>query len=348
MRPSHEAMVIVAAVLISQVLWLVNTYQTTKRQIMVEAKEAFLPAYQKEQTYRVPFIDIVNSGAVIIESCGPEEMFIIRQCPDPDTIIYSNLSGHSIESVINSVFVNMREQITPINIYCMADLYAGLLYEKDIHANFVIERFETTTDEIFDSSLLPDKKQPKPDPAMTVVMDISGHESLRAVLEIPSIVIFRRMAGTIVLATVLTFIIIVCLYRLYFKKTNATSPITETFTANASTSPADAVSINGNNNQPFTIGQYTFNPAKNELYGFGENFQLNKKENTILYKLCAQRGFVVERNILLNENWGSSGIIYSRSLDTYITALRKFLKKDSSVQIITIKGVGYKLVISGD
>ena len=94
----------------------------------------------------------------------------------------------------------------------------------------------------------------------------------------------------------------------------------------------------------YSIGQYTFDPAKNELYGCGESFLLNKKENAILYALCAQCGNVVERCILLSENWGSSGEIYSRSLDTYIAAIRKYLKKDPSIQIVTIKGLGYKIV----
>jgi DNA-binding response OmpR family regulator len=97
-------------------------------------------------------------------------------------------------------------------------------------------------------------------------------------------------------------------------------------------------------NNTFQIGQYRFNPGKNELTGFGESIQLNKKENSILYALCVKQGNVVERNALLEENWGSLGMIYSRSLDTYLTTLRKYLKKDTSIQIVTVKGVGYKLV----
>jgi len=97
-------------------------------------------------------------------------------------------------------------------------------------------------------------------------------------------------------------------------------------------------------NVAFRIGQYHFDPNKNELTGFGECIQLNKKENSILQALCAKQGNVVERNLLLDENWGSLGLVYSRSLDTYLATLRKYLRKDSSVQIVTIKGVGYKLV----
>jgi len=325
----------IVCVLLSQAIWLHNTYRFTARQLMVEAKEAFAPAYQKEQTYRVPFVNIVNSGAVTIESCGTEEVQIIRYCPEPDTIFYNNLSGLSIESFINHVFVDLREQITPINIFCLADLYSGMLYEKDIPAYFVIERFNTSTGDIIDSSLLPDKKQPKVNPETTFVMDISEKESLRALLEISSAVIIRRMTGTIIIAILLTITTIACLCFLYAKNR---------YPASISTTGNSAPFQENSPGHPYAIGQYSFDPAKNELQGLGETIQLNKKENLILSKLCAHYGNVVERDVLLNDNWGSTGIIYSRSLDTYITALRKHLKKEPSVQIVTIKGVGYKLV----
>jgi len=322
----------IVCVLASQVFWLQNACQITRRHLIIEAKDCFAPAYKKEQTYRVPFLNIINSGAVTIESCGTEEVQIIRFCPEPDTVFYSNVTGLSIENFLNRVFVDLREQITPINIDCLADLYSGMLFDKDIKANFVVERFNTTTGEILDSSLHPDKIQPKEDPEMTIVMDISETESLRAVLQIPPGVIFRRMSVTFFFSTLLTVMIIACICFLYafgIKKntTDKSNPLNE----------------NGAS-RTFAIGRYTFNPARNELCGFGEVIQLNKKENAILFMLCSQYGNVVERSVLLEENWGKTGIIYTRSLDTYITKLRKHLKKEPSVQILTIKGAGYKLI----
>jgi succinate dehydrogenase hydrophobic anchor subunit len=325
----------IVAVLLSQAIWMLNTYRFTKQQLMAEVKEAFAPAYQKEQTYRIPILNIVNTGAVTIESCGTEKVQIIRNCPEPDTVFYNNLSSYSIESFINHVFVGLREQIIPININCLADLFSGMLFEKDIPVHFVIERFNTSTGEILDSSLLPDKKQPKINPETTVIMDISDKESLRAVIQITPGVIFRRMADKICYAILLTIIINVCIWFLCVKrmKEHKFSPVDNT------------ASLSENTVDPaYAIGQYVFNPAKNELQGFGETIQLNKKENAILNLLCLHCGNVVERSFLLQENWGKSGIIYSRSLDTYITTLRKHLKKEQTVQIITIKGVGYKLV----
>ena len=327
----------ITCILISQAIWIHGIYRLTEQLLIVEAREAFAPAYQKEQAYRVPFTNILNSGAVTIESYGAEEIQIIRYYPEPDTIIYHNPSDFSIESFINHVFVDLREQISPINIFCLSDLYSGMLFEKDIHLNFVIERFNTSTGEVIETSLLPDKKQPKANPETTFVLDISDRESLRAVLQITSAVIFRRMTGAIVYSILLAFIIIACLFVLYAKLIDH-SPSSKT---DSSTSLYE-----DNTSHSFVIGQYKFIPAKNELQGYGKTVQLNKKENSILCKLCMQYGNVVERNMLLEENWGKNGNIYSRSLDTYITALRKYLKEDPSVQIVAIKGVGYKLVES--
>ena len=329
----------IVCVLISQGIWLHNAYLYTGRQLMIDAKEAFALAYQKEQTYRVPFANIVNSGAVTIESCSSEEVQIIRYCPEPDTTVYNNLSGLSIESFINHVFVDLREQISPINIYCLSDLFSGMLFEKNIPVSFVVERFNTSTEKIIDSSLLPDKTQPKANPETTVVMEISNNESLRAILEVTSGVIFRQMTGSIICSLFLSIFIIACLWLLYTQQNKA-------FEVHASPSSAgNSNSLHEKNmNHSIAIGQYIFNPEKNELNGYGSHIQLNKKENSILQRLCMQYGNVVERNLLLEENWGGNGIIYSRSLDTYITTLRKYLKNEPSVQIVAVKGVGYKLV----
>ncbi len=330
----------IVSVLMLEIVWIYNVYQLNRSQLMVEVKDAFGQAYRKEQTYRIPLADIVNPGAVTIESCGAEEVQIIRQCPKPDTVVYNNSSGHSIESFINRMFVDLREHITPINIYCLADLFAGMLHDKDIPVYFVIERFDKISGEVLDSSLLPDKKQPKANPETMVVMDISDKEALRAVLQLGPGGVFRRVAGTLTLSVLLVIILIVCLCFLHAKQMKRSVVNSE-----LSVKSSEALPENGTNDL-FPIGQYIFNPAKNELQGFGEPVQLNKKENAILYMLCVQCGNVVGRNLLLEENWGSNGVIYSRSLDTYIATLRKYLKKDDSVQIVTIKGVGYKLVCS--
>ncbi|MDR0743493.1 MAG: winged helix-turn-helix domain-containing protein [Tannerella sp.] len=337
----------IVSILILQGIWLQYVYRLTCRQLMVEVREAFGQAYRKEQTYRIPVVDIINPGAVTIESCGAEEVQIIRKCPEPDTIVYSNSSGHSIESFINRVFVDLREQIIPMNIYCLADLFAGMLHERDIPVYFVIERFDILSGEVLDSSLLPDKAQPEMNPEATVILSISEKESLRAILQLTPGMILNRMTGYLIATISMVLAAAFCLCFLYRDKRIKLDVATIT---SAGTSAGllpdngDTMKKDPHLNNIFRLGQYVFDPAKNELQGFDEVIQLNKKENAILHALCMQCSNVVERSQLLEENWGNNGIIYSRSLDTYITTLRKYLKKDPLIQIVTIKGVGYKLV----
>jgi hypothetical protein len=206
------------SILILQGIWLYDVYRLTGFQLLVEVREAFGEAYWKEQTYRVLVVDIVNPGAVTIESYGAEEVQIIRKCPDPDTIVYNNSSGHSIESFINHVFVDFRKHIVPMNIYCLADLFAGMLYERDIPVYFVIERFDVSSGKTLDSSLLPDKVQPEMNSETTIVLPVSEKESLRAILQWSPGVVLSRMTGYLAAISGLVLTAVFCLYFLYRKK----------------------------------------------------------------------------------------------------------------------------------
>ena len=320
--------------LISQLIWICRTYQLEQQRLIADIEEAFELAYQKEQTYRIPVVDIINPGAVTIESCGNEEIHIIRKCLIPDTIVYNNLSGHSIGQFMNRMFGDLREQIAPMNIYCMADLFAGILHDADIPVVFMIERIHTHTGELLETSVLPDKKQADVKRSITIDLTISNAEFLRGTIQLTPNIVLGRISGTLVGSICLLFISIICILLLY--RSSSVKPGAADEKSTICSTPIQ--------HKTFQIGKYSFNPGKNELLGFNESVQLNKKENTILYALCMQSGNVVERHMLLQENWGDNGEIYSRSLDTYLTALRKYLKKDPSIQIITIKGVGYKLV----
>jgi len=324
----------IISLLLIQFVWVYFTYKTEKTRFMTEVEDAFALAYQKEQTYRIPVVDIVNPGAVTIQSCGSEEIVIIRKCPDSDTIVYKNISGYSIEGFINRVFGDLREQIVPVNIYCLSDLFAGILHDKDIPMSFVIERFDTETENVLETTLLPGKEKPEMKPEATMVLEISNTEAVRAILQLSPKIVLGRITGTLLCTACLVIIAILCFIFLYrcFQPDDSRGGI-------SSYTPSVP-----NGSEIFRIGKYNFDPGKNELQGFGESVQLNKKENSILYALCTHQGNVVERSVLLEENWGNHGAIYSRSLDTYIATLRKYLKQDAAVQIVTVKSVGYKLV----
>jgi len=318
--------------LILQSIWIYHTYQLEHNVLITELKESFTLAYQKEQTYRVPVVDIVNPGEVSIQSCGSEEIIIVRKCINADTIVYNNISGHSIEKFINNVFGDLRKSIAPMNIYCLSDLFGGMLHDKDIPLSFIIERYKINTDEVLETTLYPNQQRVSKKYEDILSLEISDTEAVRAILQVTPGIIFRSMCGTLIYSFVLVLIALICivsLCRIVILNKNIR------LIHNTEKQSYD---------NTFRIGQYSFNPLKNELQGFGETIQLNKKENSILQALCVRQGNVIERHVLLEENWGSSGFVYSRSLDTYLATLRKYLKKDPNIQIITVKGVGYKLV----
>ena len=93
--------------------------------------------------------------------------------------------------------------------------------------------------------------------------------------------------------------------------------------------------------EKIAIGRYTFSPNKYELK-FGEDTRkLSHRESELLKILAGNQNFTVKRKEILQKVWGDDSIFNSRNLDVYITKLRDYLKEDPSVQIITLKGIGY-------
>lgn len=92
------------------------------------------------------------------------------------------------------------------------------------------------------------------------------------------------------------------------------------------------------------LGSYTFDLSNYKLYREGqEDRKLTKKEAEILKLLCSQRGKVIERELILNLVWGDDNYFNGRSLDVFITKLRKYLKEDESISIKNIHGIGFIL-----
>lgn len=93
-----------------------------------------------------------------------------------------------------------------------------------------------------------------------------------------------------------------------------------------------------------SLGQYSFNSKRQTLSGAGESRKLSYRESELLRLLCDNRDKIVERSEILTLLWGSDSFFNSRNLDVYITKLRNYLKNDPSIEIITIKGIGYRFV----
>ena len=100
------------------------------------------------------------------------------------------------------------------------------------------------------------------------------------------------------------------------------------------------------NQNIYNIGNYTFNSTKQTLVfnTTNEELKLTSKEAELLRYLCVNRNGVLDRNFALRTIWNNDSYFNARSMDVYITKLRKFLKDDPSIQIINVRGKGFKLI----
>jgi DNA-binding response OmpR family regulator len=93
------------------------------------------------------------------------------------------------------------------------------------------------------------------------------------------------------------------------------------------------------------IGQYSFDTENYTLTHPKFEKTLTKKEALILKVLCKFMNQVAPREVVTNTVWGQDDYFIGRSLDVFITKLRKYLKEDPSIQIQNIHGIGFKLEI---
>ncbi len=95
----------------------------------------------------------------------------------------------------------------------------------------------------------------------------------------------------------------------------------------------------------FNIGQYTFDYNRQILTLKKVEQKLTSKESELLKMLCENANEVLDRSIALNKIWYDDSYFNARSMDVYITKLRKYLKGDPNVELMNVHGVGFKLVI---
>jgi DNA-binding response OmpR family regulator len=93
-----------------------------------------------------------------------------------------------------------------------------------------------------------------------------------------------------------------------------------------------------------TLGKYHFRLNRQVLGFGGEERKLSYRENELLKFLYVHREAIIDRRDILNLLWGNDSFFNSRNLDVYITKLRSYLKEDETLEILTIKGVGYRFI----
>ncbi|CAL2102114.1 Transcriptional regulatory protein RprY [Tenacibaculum sp. 190130A14a] len=93
-----------------------------------------------------------------------------------------------------------------------------------------------------------------------------------------------------------------------------------------------------------SIGNYVFNHTKQTLAFNNEKQTLTHKEAELLLHLTEKKNEVLDRTFILNKLWGDDDFFNARSMDVFISKLRKKLKQDENIQIINVRGYGYKLI----
>jgi len=96
--------------------------------------------------------------------------------------------------------------------------------------------------------------------------------------------------------------------------------------------------------ESYKLGEYTFDSLKQLLVYRDKPVKLTTKESELLELLCRHGNEILERNFALKTIWIDDNYFNARSMDVYITRLRKYLMKDASVKILNIHGKGYKLI----
>jgi len=96
----------------------------------------------------------------------------------------------------------------------------------------------------------------------------------------------------------------------------------------------------------FNIGKYHFDYNNRELKLEKNTKRLTSKENDLLKLLCEKKNHILNRDVALNNIWISNNYFTARSMDVYISKLRKYLCDDKNIEIINEHGVGFRLVVT--
>ena len=98
--------------------------------------------------------------------------------------------------------------------------------------------------------------------------------------------------------------------------------------------------------QCLPIGKYTFYYTRQLLEYNNSERRLTSKEAELLFLLLGKKNEILERSFTLKKIWRDDSYYNARSMDVYITKLRKYLKEDPNINLINVHGVGFKLVIA--
>ena len=95
----------------------------------------------------------------------------------------------------------------------------------------------------------------------------------------------------------------------------------------------------------YQVGQYSFDYSHQQLSANDKSVRLTSKESELLKLFCQNLNQPISRSFALKTIWGDDSYFNARSMDVYITKLRKYLREDTSIQIMNLHGEGFKLMV---
>ncbi|MCB0651782.1 MAG: response regulator transcription factor [Saprospiraceae bacterium] len=95
----------------------------------------------------------------------------------------------------------------------------------------------------------------------------------------------------------------------------------------------------------YQIGQFSFDATSRQLFFLEETIRLTAIEASLLKMFCDNENGLLERNLALKRIWGDDDLVRGRSLNVYVSKLRSFLKRDKTIEILNVHGIGYKMVV---
>ena len=100
--------------------------------------------------------------------------------------------------------------------------------------------------------------------------------------------------------------------------------------------------------QIYTFGKYRFDYTEQSLHIGNKEKVLTRKEAEVLKMLCIYKNRLLKRETALTEIWGENDYFMCRSMDVYITKLRKLIKDDPGISIVNVHNSGFKLIVEGE
>ena len=197
----------------------------------------------------------------------------------------------------------------------------SIVKETEIAINYIVEVEICETKEIVYSFEMNDLVQSDIIPCISRIQPKSCYNIYFTLIEPKGTTAESNLLNNIVIAVLVVLVILVFFFFLKRKSKIQTDP------------------------NLIPLGEYMFDKLNTELLIQEQRIELTSKEADLLLLLYDAANTTVERDVILNMVWGDEGDYVGRTLDVFISKLRKKLEFDSKVKIVNIRGVGYKLVM---